>query len=128
MREKLTWTKGGLHLWRSGIVDMKEFVDSLKTLITDSRFESLKYIESCFLEVKELQLEESDLKSLTELHTIPSIWNPNIKISFLVTDHEVKKTILAYMELMKHNQWQFKISETKEESKAWYSREEVAQT
>ena len=119
MAYKIEWGDNCVHIKYNGDVNISELFSVTAAISGDLRYRLLKRITVNFLEIKSYKISESDIKHISILNAIPSILNPNIKLSVVSNNNEIQEMVLKYIDFMKANEWEIKLFDNIEESMEW---------
>ncbi|MBN1651619.1 MAG: hypothetical protein JW857_09830 [Bacteroidales bacterium] len=123
MNFEIYWGVRDIYLKYKGDIRLKDIIAVNRQISSDSRYGLLKCNISDFRSVKTLHLSDKDLQFIAALHTIPSIWNPNMKLAIVSNNPTFQELILHYIELMKENEWKIRLINNIEESEKWCKSE-----
>lgn len=119
MAYKIEWGNNNVHIKYSGDININDLFKVGGLISSDLRYESLSFVISDFLDVKSLIFSELDIKNISTRDAIPSILNPNIKLSVVSNNDNIQEMVMKYIELMKVNEWEIKLFDNLEESSKW---------
>lgn len=119
MAYKIEWGENCVHIKYSGNINVNELFKVGGLISSNLNFESLNFVISDFLKVKSLIISELEIKNISSRDTIPSILNPNIKLSVISKNSDIQEMVFKYIELMKVNEWEIKLFDNLEESQKW---------
>lgn len=124
MSYKIEWRDNCVLIKYIGDLNIVDLFKLSGLIIGDSRYDSLNYVISDFLKVTSLNLSKEDIKEMSTLHVIPSIWNPNLKFSIVSNNSDIQEMVIRYIDLMKSNEWKIKLFDNFEESLEWCNNNE----
>ncbi len=119
MNFEIIWGDRNIYIKFKGHITIKDIIAVNRKITGNSKYGLLKCNITDFTEADSLYLTNNDIEFIAALHTIPTIWNPNMKLSIVSNIPDLQELILHYIELMKENEWKIKLMETLEEAEKW---------
>lgn len=119
MGYKIEWGNNCIHIKYDGEVNLNDMIAVNRLISRDSRYNHLKCNTSDFLGVTNLIVSKEDIEQLSSFHFIPSLSNPNLKLSIVSDNIDIREKVFKYIELMKVNEWEIKLFDNLEESQKW---------
>jgi hypothetical protein len=89
MPHKSFWERHGLHQKFFGVITSPAFKQSVFEIYGDSRFDSLRYVITDFLDVQRFDV---DLETVVDVHTAnigARVSNPDILVAIVTTDPKI---------------------------------------
>ncbi len=90
--------KDGLSRIFSGSVSEREIIASTMEMYENSKYDSLKYAISCFLDVEKFDLEFDGVRKLAQLSRSVEARNPSLKVA-IVANNSIMKALAALYKL-----------------------------
>lgn len=87
------WSKTQVIKQFHGIVSGDDFVDSVRSVSGDPRFDNLKAVVNDFSDVSEMSIDESSLMDATALTVGVSITNPKLKVAFVIPEGKIGQQV-----------------------------------
>lgn len=96
MAYDVVWEERGIYKRFYGSVSADEFMQSIKSMQGDRRFDTARYSINDFLSVQKHMITEEDVKLFAAYAIGAFISNPNIKIAILTTDQSIISLVTFY--------------------------------
>lgn len=120
MPAEVIWEERGVRRHYSGVVTATEFLQSIFTVQSDPRFDSLAYSILDALDVTGTDVSDFDIKAVAAHSIGAQNSNSTVKVALVVTD----PTILAMAQIFlspPYSSYPAEILSTREEARAWIS-------
>jgi hypothetical protein len=109
----------GIYIKYSGKVNLDDFINVNRQISRDSRYSSLSYNLSDLSTAECIELNQKELEMLANFHGIPSLCNPGLRLSIIVTKASLKEQVEKYKNHMETNNWEVELFTTFESAFQW---------
>ena len=88
-----TWEPGGVYRKFNGLVSSKDFVTSIKSVLGDHRFDTLKYVVIDYLDASEFEFTLFDRMLVRALRIGAFHTNSRIKIAIVTSSETIRQSV-----------------------------------
>ena len=123
MAHELVWESNGVYWKYSGNVTGNEIIDASTSIYGDARFITLKYKFVDFFDVKNFEMDQSQLALIAYQHLAAERANPYLKNVILIKPGQ-KFTQMAheFAAFFDKSSWEVKVFTDLEEANSWVGR------
>lgn len=93
---RVVWESEGVHRVFVGRADCAEFLDSLRQVYGDPRFDDVRYVINDFTACTELSMDPEAIREMSAMDLAASYSNPRIRIAIVGTSELFETGIAAY--------------------------------
>jgi hypothetical protein len=123
MAHELVWESNGVYWKYSGNVTGNEIIDASTSIYGDARFITLKYKFVDFFDVKNFEMDQSQLALIAYQHLAAERANPYLKNAILIKpDHKMTQMAHEFAAFFGKSSWEVKVFTNLEEANKWAGR------
>ena len=123
MAHELVWESNGVYWKYSGNVTGNVIIDASTSIYGDARFITLKYKFVDFFDVKNFEMDQSQLALIAYQHLAAERANPYLKNAILIKpDHKMTQMAHEFAAFFGKSSWEVKVFTNLEEANKWAGR------
>jgi hypothetical protein len=123
MAYELVWEDTGVYWKYSGDVSGNEIIEASTSIYGDARFITLKYKFVDFIDVKDLQMDKSQLALIAYQHLAAERANPYLKNAILIkAGHKMAQMAHDFATFFRKSSWDVKVFTNPDEANKWVGR------
>ena len=123
MAYDLVWEDNGVYWKYSGDVVGKEIIEASTSIYGDARFVTLKYKFVDFLDVHNLEIDESQLALIAYQHLAAERANPYLKNAILIkAGHKMEPIAHEFAAFFTKSSWEVKVFSDPDKANEWVGR------
>jgi len=122
MTFNIKWNRNGVYLQFRGVVSSQDLIDANNYVISNAKFEQIKYQIFDFLQIDDFNITSYDMTIIGTMDKSQSEFKSEMKVAVLTQDRYVRDLTNEYNQLMAGSHWITQIFPDLESAKNWVEK------